>query len=392
MRSRWHESLKLSWRKAMGDEITRFLRKKSYQMKEELGQGACGKTVLLYDDEIDEFFVCKKYSPLSDSDKSQLFENFVREIKLLHQVLHLNVVRIFNYYLYREDVSGFILMEHIKGVNIEEYIKTNPDEINNVFLQVLDGFSYLEGRSILHRDIRPQNILITDDCIVKIIDLGFAKPVLKPEDFGKSISLNWWCDTPREFADNIYDFRTEVYFVGKLFEKIIIDNSIDSFKYEKILRRLCAYEPRDRVSSFTDAIDEARRSLIGEIQFGEPEKEMYRLFSINLCKIIARIRRDAKYKSDLEDIIKNLDEVYRGSMLEENLVDNQKVIRCFIQGSYFYKKAELFSVAYLEKFIKLLKSISQEKQRVVLNNLYNKIDSIMRYEDPPVDPDEEIPF
>jgi serine/threonine-protein kinase len=84
------------------NQVVSFLRKRDYRFVRELGQGACGKTILLRDDQIDEYFVCKKYLPYSESQRESLFTNFVREIKLLHQIHHPNVVRVFNYYLYPE--------------------------------------------------------------------------------------------------------------------------------------------------------------------------------------------------------------------------------------------------------------------------------------------------
>lgn len=106
------------------DSVVQFLRKRDYTLVKELGQGACGKTVLLYDDQIDENFVCKKYVPYSESHRQELFANFVREIKLLHKVHHQNVVRVFNYYLYPEQMTGFILMEFVDGTEVDEFLGT----------------------------------------------------------------------------------------------------------------------------------------------------------------------------------------------------------------------------------------------------------------------------
>src|SRR5476649_182510 len=55
------------------DKIVQFLRKRDYVLVKELGQGACGKTVLLHDVQIDEHFVCKKYFPYSESHRQELF-------------------------------------------------------------------------------------------------------------------------------------------------------------------------------------------------------------------------------------------------------------------------------------------------------------------------------
>lgn len=166
-----------------------FVRKRDYKFVRALGSGACGRTILLHDDLIDEHFVCKKYAPVSETHRAELFANFVREIKLLHKIQHENVVRVFNYYLYPDQFTGYILMEFVEGLDIEDFVSKHPENTSGLFLQAINGFAYLESQSILHRDIRPLNVLVRTDGIVKIIDLGFGKHVLDSDDFDKSISL-----------------------------------------------------------------------------------------------------------------------------------------------------------------------------------------------------------
>jgi len=84
---------------------------------------------LLYDDQIGQHFVCKKYVPHSESSREELFKGFVREIKLLHQIHHNNIVRVFNYYIYPDRFAGYILMEFVDGFEIDEYIHT-PNEVH----------------------------------------------------------------------------------------------------------------------------------------------------------------------------------------------------------------------------------------------------------------------
>ena len=95
--------------------VVRFLRRRDYVFVKLLGQGASGQTVLLRDEIIGSDFVCKKYVPFSESHRQKLFKNFLREIKLLHEVHHQNVVRVFNYYVYPEQLTGYILMEYVKA-------------------------------------------------------------------------------------------------------------------------------------------------------------------------------------------------------------------------------------------------------------------------------------
>jgi eukaryotic-like serine/threonine-protein kinase len=247
--------------------LVAFLRKRDYIFVKVLGQGACGQTVLLRDDVIGSDFVCKKYLPFSESHRQELFKGFLREIKLLHEVYHTNVVRVFNYYVYPEQLTGYILMEYVDGTDIEDHLRLKPETVNHLFLQAIEGFAYLESQSILHRDIRPLNILVRDDGTLKIIDLGFGKQISSPSDFDKSISLNWWCEPPADFGLGTYDHATEVYFVGKLFEKLVLELSLEDFKYKTLLARMCSKTTAGRISSFADIRSDINRNDASDVAF-----------------------------------------------------------------------------------------------------------------------------
>ena len=94
----------------MKDNVIKFLKSKDYVFLDELGKGACGRTVKLKDEVIDEVFVCKKYEPFDDALKDELFSKFIQEIKLLYLLNHRNVVRVFNYYIYPEQTTGYCLL------------------------------------------------------------------------------------------------------------------------------------------------------------------------------------------------------------------------------------------------------------------------------------------
>jgi serine/threonine-protein kinase len=149
----------------MGERIVEFLRKKDYRLIENIGRRGTAITVLLKDDLIDKEFVCKKYLPLSGVDPREYYNNFLTEIRLLHEISHPNIVRVYNYYLYPEKYTGYLHMEYIDGETISDFIGKNPERINSVFEQTIAGFKYLEDHDILHRDIRDANILITKEGI-----------------------------------------------------------------------------------------------------------------------------------------------------------------------------------------------------------------------------------
>lgn len=373
-----------------GNDIIPFLRRREYRLVRELGEGACGKTVLLYDEEIDEHFVCKKYSPYAESQREDLYKKFVREIKLLHKVLHPNVVRVYNYYLYPQIRSGYIMMEFVDGSSIEDFAKNHPEQINDLFEQTIDGFSYLEQTGILHRDIRPGNIMVNKQGQLKIIDLGFAKHVITNSDFDKSITLNWWCQTPQEFEIGKYDFVTEVYFVGKLFERIIEDGYIEDFKFSQLLGSMCQREKADRVGSFVDVERAIKSSQATSLTFSEHELETYRTFSDAIAASFTKIEQNAIYSNDPERFSLQLNDAYRSFMLEEYVPDAAIVLRTLVTGNYYYRKGGLRTEA-VRDFVKLLKSLSPEKSRILLANLHTRLNALPRYANFVAD-DDDVPF
>ncbi|MBE3128831.1 MAG: protein kinase, partial [Actinobacteria bacterium] len=135
----------------MDKKIIEFIRKKDYEFLKELGQGACGKTVLLNDDIINQKLVCKKYCPFNERHRVDLFKRFIDEIKILYLLYHRNIVRVYNCYIYPNAYAGYILMEYIEGYDIEDYLKKYPENLNDIFSQAISGFKYLEGNNILHR-------------------------------------------------------------------------------------------------------------------------------------------------------------------------------------------------------------------------------------------------
>jgi serine/threonine-protein kinase len=370
------------------NEIVPFLRRRDYLLIRELGQGACGKTVLLYDETIDEQFVCKKYLPYSEIAREGLFANFLREIKLLHNVHHPNLVRIFNYYLYPEKFAGYILMEFVDGVEIDRFANENPHKLDRLFEQAIEGFSHLGTCGILHRDIRMGNLMVDRTEQLKIIDLGFGKKITTPADYEKSITLNWWCKTPAEFVEKRYDYGTEVYFVGKLFEKLIQDNDIENFRYKDILRRMCSVEPNQRFPRFSDIQQELRNESFTNSDFSEESKLVYRKFAHALLLQIRKIESKAGYVQDMSKVLQKLDDAYRSVMLEEYAPAQSSIVSSFVNGSYYRRDNNPMLVTCFKDFLNVLKGAGPDFQKIILANLHTRLNAVERYSQET----EEIPF
>lgn len=372
------------------NDIVRFLRRRDYVLVRELGQGACGKTVLLRDDAIDEYFVCKKYTPYDESERPVLFQNFLREIKLLHRLYHDNVVRIFSCHVYPDKYTGYILMEHVDGQEIDDYARHAPDQVAELFVQAVAGFAYLERCGILHRDIRPTNLMVRQDGRLKIIDLGFGKEITSSKDFEKSISLNLWCAAPREFDHSLYDFTTEVYFVGKLFEQLIEQTGSEEFEHRELLREMCQRDPERRTSGFDAVEQQIHASQFQGIGFDFAELQTYRAFSDSIKRQIVSLLSGAKYVVDTTQVERQLQDACRRFMLEETVPDAAIVINCFVHGGYRYKRKGL-NVSVVRDFLRLFKSATEERRKIILANLQTKLDAVDRHDPEPFD-ESSIPF
>ncbi len=294
-----------------------FNRPAKFTLLEVLGSGACGETVHIRDEGMDADFVAKKYLPIISEEENpglflDLLGRFRDEARILFRLNHPNVVRVFNYFDYSEYKTSYIVMEYVSGLELLDYLKKNPANADRVFEGVVDGFTHLQARGVLHRDIRPANILIDETSTPKIIDFGFGKEIGlgQREDDRKSISLNWWCETPPEFADNIYDFQTEVYFVGKLFQLAIQECGLSDFKYRLLLISMCESDRSRRTQSFEDVKRSINEGKFAELSFSDGEVETYRNFAGELSEVVSSIQSDARFDRDPTKVLVKLEALY----------------------------------------------------------------------------------
>ena len=94
-------------------QVIKFSKPKYYEFVKALKAGGTGKTLLMRDSTINELFVCKKYDPEQKEYEDEFYNRFVEEIKIMYSVYHNNIVRIYDYFLYPEYKTGYIIMEYI---------------------------------------------------------------------------------------------------------------------------------------------------------------------------------------------------------------------------------------------------------------------------------------
>ncbi|OMD77807.1 MULTISPECIES: protein kinase family protein [Paenibacillus] len=370
-------------------EIVKFNSMKNFRHLSPLGAGGTGDAHLFKDETTDMLFAFKKYSPKGSNDTDDTFRRFVDEIKILFKLSHHNVVRIFNYYLYPEAKSGYLQMEYVDGVAIHKFEPSFGKTWTDIFKEVIYAFEYLEENQILHRDIRPSNIMIDKDENVKIIDFGFGKKLQIEEKEGRSVFLNWpVTQLPNETQlEGVYNHQTEIYFIGKLFQSILREKSKkENFKFDYIVNKMIKIDPSDRYGSFNEISQVISAGVMSEINFSNKEKETYKHFADALVSHISNYYDKYDPINDIEITLNKLGTLIRNSSLEIFVQDNAQLIRCFIKGGYSFNKKCDISVNHVKDFYHFLLRLEPYKQKIVLDNIHTRLASIK------IIIDDDLPF
>ncbi|MBF0198852.1 MAG: serine/threonine protein kinase [Planctomycetes bacterium] len=157
-----------------GDEA-RLRNLKNYQIIEKIGEGGMG-SVWKAQDMVLNRLVSLKLIRNDHSEKKLFKSRFIQEAQILSALDHPNIVRI--YHLTEVEGETVIIMEFIEGSNLREIIsnkRLRQNQILPIISQILLGLQVAHAKGILHRDIKPDNVMITPDKKVRILDFGLAK-------------------------------------------------------------------------------------------------------------------------------------------------------------------------------------------------------------------------
>ena len=152
-----------------------------YEVVSELGKGAMGVVYLAKDPVIGRLVAIKTIRATgNDEDDTEEFrERFVREAQTAGILSHPNIVTIHDIGEDAETQTSFIAMEYIEGKNLKmllgEKTKFPFEQISEMIAEIAEALDYAHRKGIIHRDVKPANVIITTDGKVKITDFGIAK-------------------------------------------------------------------------------------------------------------------------------------------------------------------------------------------------------------------------
>ena len=146
-----------------------------YEIVKNIGEGGMANVYLANDTILDRKVAVKVLrGDLSTDDK--FIRRFEREALSVSNLSHPNIVEVYDVGV--EDGSHYIVMEYIDGKTLKQLLKKRESltlsEVIDIMTQLTDGISHAHESYIIHRDIKPQNIMIEDDGRVKITDFGIA--------------------------------------------------------------------------------------------------------------------------------------------------------------------------------------------------------------------------
>ena len=187
-----------------------------YQIIEELGRGGMGRVYKVFDTKIKEKVALKLIKPEVASDKETI-ERFSNEIRLARRIRHKNVCGMFD--IGEAEGAHFITMEYVHGEDLKSLIHMSGSLSLGMLLsvgkQVCDGLAEAHSLGVVHRDLKPQNIMIDKNGNAKIMDFGIARSIKDKGITGAGVMIGTPEYMSPEQADaKEVDNRSDIYSLG----------------------------------------------------------------------------------------------------------------------------------------------------------------------------------
>ncbi|XP_013399905.1 serine/threonine-protein kinase STK11 [Lingula anatina] len=201
-----------------------------YLKGETLGEGSYGKVKEVLDSEN----LCRRAVKILKKGRLRKIpngeQNVKREISLLKRLSNKNVIQLIEVLYHEEKQKMYMIMEYCSG-NLQEMLESVPEkkfplwQAHMYFTQLIDGLEYLHSQGIVHKDIKPGNLLVTTDGTLKITDLGVAEALdyFQEDDICKT-SQGSPAFQPPEIAnglDSFHGFKVDVWSSGVTLYNII---------------------------------------------------------------------------------------------------------------------------------------------------------------------------
>lgn len=215
-----------------------------YVIGKSLGAGGFGITYVAWDDTLKQKIAVKEYYPaglasripgeaevvvFSGSKKDQYYGGLQRFLAEARNMAKFssdpNIVNVIDFF--EENHTAYIAMEYLDGITLKEYLKkcggSLPlDVARQIIKPVSDALSHMHAQGIIHRDVSPDNIMITSQNVIKLIDFGAARLSLGEKEETLSVMLKPGFAPPEQYRTKSRQGPfTDVYALGATFYRMI---------------------------------------------------------------------------------------------------------------------------------------------------------------------------
>ena len=195
----------------------------NYLIKDKIGKGGMGSIHSAIDTMLHRQVALKVIHPELIKN-APLMETFKTEARMHAQLNHPNIVTVFSFEIIGDDYV--IVLEYVDGQSLKEMIQKKGrfqiTEAIQYFKQILRGLNYAHSLNIIHRDIKPGNILVTKRGQIKLSDFGIAKILGTWESSRRDFVMGTPCyASPELLSGAEIDSRTDIYSVGITFFEML---------------------------------------------------------------------------------------------------------------------------------------------------------------------------
>ena len=268
-----------------------------FEMERRLGKGKSG-TVFLYRGPDGKEYAVKQIKNKRKNKSAEFLDSFNRETQLLTKLHHPCVMQLFGYFLNKteagkdDEIDGYTLMTDfmpngdLTSLLTSQKVPACPidhTKFSMVIAGIVLGMRYVHDLGILHRDLKPQNIMLDADYLPKIVDFGEARPVDPNDDMTCLVGTKLFC-APEVMGNQHYDHRVDIFSFGVLLWVLVCGTAQalkDLMTYSKntwtlrgspnrpdipecpdwvkeMITRAWAQEPDERYDSFAEILEEMR--------------------------------------------------------------------------------------------------------------------------------------
>jgi serine/threonine-protein kinase len=198
-----------------------------YLIKSELGRGGMGAVYLAEQPGLGREVAIKELIQSATADPVAL-QRFLQEAQVMARSSHPNLVQVHDLELIGD--ANYIVLEFIRGKSLREWLvrgPMSPPQVFAVMHGVLQALDYAHKHSVVHRDMKPENVLLSDEGMVKVADFGIARLTDDTGPGGTATKTGTTVGTPQymspeQVASSKVDGRSDLYSAGVMFYELVV--------------------------------------------------------------------------------------------------------------------------------------------------------------------------